>query len=425
MASDQIPAAAQKNPVLLRGGILHTVSGGILNSDILFREGKIAAIGNAIETFPYYEIIDIKGKHVYPGLLAASTSLGLVEIDAVRATLDYTEVGPLNPNVVAGLAYNPDSESIPVTRSNGILLANVTQQSGFLAGQSSLMMLDGWTHEEATLELVVGMNLFWPTEKNAWGQYSPQQLKKVRENNEQKLEKLNLLFEQARAYRKVMKAEKSGKRLKSQKHDLKLDSLIPVLDKKIPLLVHANMAREIEAAINWGLQQNVRIVIVGGHDAAMVVDLLVENDIPVIYKKVLALPVKRHDSYDQVYATPAELHAAGVKVAISGANYGFEAPHQRNLPYQAAQAMAFGLPADIALRSITLTPAEILGINDRVGSLSVGKDATLFIANGDILDIRTNVEQAYIRGKKVDMSDRHKQLHAKYREKYRQLGILE
>ncbi|MFH1852786.1 MAG: amidohydrolase family protein [Candidatus Neomarinimicrobiota bacterium] len=425
-ASDQIPGAVQQRPVLLRNGTIHTVVGAVLpRTDILFRDGKISAIGKNLKAFPEFEVIDISGKQVYPGLIAASTPLGLVEIDEVRATVDITEVGDLNPNIIANRAYNPDSEAIPVTRSNGVLLANVTPQGTLLAGQSSLMQLDGWTWEDATLSESSGMHLTWPAvSAKPWVPDG----KTVSERLQAGVEKIRLvddLLADARAYERIRTAETAGQRTASQKRDLRLESLLPVIQSRMPVFIHAHEAAQIEQAVNWSRRQGLKMILVGGHDAALLTGLLKSNNIPVILESVLVLPLKRQDGYDQLYRTPLALHQAGIRFALAASPNGFDAPHQRNLPYEAGMAAAFGLPATAALRAITLGPAEILGVADRVGSLAVGKDATLFIADGDILDIRTQVEQAWIQGRRVDLDDRHKQLYRKYREKYRQMGILE
>jgi len=422
-ASDQIPAPPQDHPILLKGGTLYTVSNGVRpNTDILFDKGKIVRMGTDLTATPEMEVISIAGKYVYPGFITAVTPLGLVEVGAVRATVDYAEVGSINPNVQARVSYNPDSELLPVTRSNGVLLANVTPLSGLLSGQSSLMMLDGWTWEDATLQHPTALHLHWPSMSLTPG--DPK--KKVEEVTEERLKRLreiDELFEQSRAYGKLLnnprkRAEEPVER------DLRLEGMLPFVNKERPVFVHANEVRQIEAAVHWAERQDVRIAIVGGKDAWRITDLLVEKDIPVIYEGVLSNPSRRFEDYDQAYKTPAQLYEAGVRFCIAAKSNPFEAPHQRNLPYYAAMAAAYGLPREVALRSITLSVAEILEVDSRVGSLDPGKDATLFVSDGDPLDIRTNVEQVFIQGKKIDLSDRHKMLYKKYQEKYRQLGKL-
>lgn len=419
-ASDQIPAPPQENPILLTGGTIHTVSRGtITGSDVLIENGKITAVGTGIEYPADTEVFKVVGKHIYPGLISAGTSLGLQEINAVRATIDYSEVGSVNPNVRANVSYHPDSELIPVARSNGILLAHVVPKSGRISGTSSLMMLDGWTWEECTLKHPVGVHLTWPSmdiDSGWWNKKSPKEQQKDREKA---LKKIDELFFQASAYANL------DPNSPGFKHDRKLDSFRSVIKKDIPLFVHANSVRQIESSVHWADEQNLEIVIVGGRDAWRTTDLLIEKNVPIIYESVLSTPMRRFEDYDQAYKTPMILKNAGVKFCISNSSSSFQTPHLRNLPYHAAMASSFGLPAEEALRSITLSVAEILGIEDRTGSIDMGKDATLFITDGDILEITTQVETAFIQGRKIDLSDRHKMMYEKYTEKYRQKGILE
>ncbi len=424
-ASDPIPAPPQDHPILLKNGVIHTLEDSTLvNGSILFDGGKIIAIRKRIIPSENTEVIDLNGKHVYPGMISAVTSIGLVEIQAVKATADFAEKGQLNPNVRANVSYNPDSEIIPVTRSNGVLLANVTPSSGLISGQSSLMMLDGWTWENATLKHPTGLHIHWPKMTLNLNPKAKKSLKKQKEERQKQLQSLDNFMDQARAYARLRKVNPKEARHR-QDLDIRLESMLPFISGEKPIFIHANEVRQIEAAVHWSQRQQVKIIIVGGRDAWRTLELLKKNQIPVIYESVLSLPYRRYEDYDQTYKTPAILYKAGIQFCIAASGSAFETPHQRNLPYHAAMAAAFGLPQEVALKAVTLFPAEILGVADRVGSLAVGKDATLFIADGDPLDARTHVAQCYIQGKKVDMRDRHKILYRKYRKKYRQLGLVE
>ncbi|MFQ6611712.1 MAG: amidohydrolase family protein [Fidelibacterota bacterium] len=423
-ASDPIPAPVQDHPILLKNGVIHTVGDTTLPSGaILFENGKITAIKKMIIPPGNAEVIDLEGKHVYPGFISSVTSIGLMEIGAVKATVDFAERGRLNPNVRANVSYNPDSEIIPVTRSNGVLLANATPASGLISGQSSLMMLDGWTWENATLKHPTGLHINWPKMTLNLNPKAKKSLKKQKQERQQQLQDLDDFFDQVRAYAKLREINPKNT-LHQQDQDLRLEGMLPFLRRESPIFVHANEIRQIEAAIHWAKRQKVNIIIIGGRDAWRTTDLLKKNQIPVIYESVLSLPYRRYEDYDQTFKTPARLYQAGVQFCIAASGASFETPHQRNLPYHAAMAAAYGLPKEVALKSITLFPAEILGVADQIGSLAVGKDATLFITDGDPLDARTHVEQAFIQGKKIDMRDRHKILYQKYQEKYRQLGLL-
>ena len=408
--NNQIPAAPQKHPILLKNGFIHTVSNGVVNGSILFDKGKITHIGEFISPPDGAEVIDLDGKHVYPGFIAAVSRMGLVEISAVDVTNDHSERGDFNPNVRANVAYNPDSEIIPTTRSNGVLIANIVPASGLVSGQASIMMMDGWTWENATFAHPSGLHINWPQMGiRAGGRRFSMSAEKQNERRQKALEKLDEIMKQSHAE-------------DYHKEDLRLESMIPYVQGNLPIYIHANEVRQIEAAVHWANRHDVKIVLVGGKDAWRTIDLLKKNKIPVIYEGVTALPSRRYEDYDQAYKGAALLYEAGIQFCIASSSG--VASRVRNLPNHAAMAAAYGLPKDEALRSITLSAAEILGIDPQVGSLESGKDATLFIANGDPLEIRTNVLQAYIQGRKIDMGDRHKMLYHKYQEKYRQLGIL-
>lgn len=421
--SNQIPAPPQDQPILLKGGFIHTASGDILtNHDLLFENGIITLIEKDIKPTPETEVINISGKHVYPGFVAATSTIGLTEISRVRASVDYAEVGRINPNVRANVSYNPDSELIPVARSNGVLVANIVPRSGLISGQSSLMMLDGWTWENATLQHPTGLHLNWPSMSLDVGPKAEPEEKQLKERRE-KLKEIDDLFRDAKAYGQT-KRNPSKQRSQIPGHDLRLESMISYALSEKPVFVHANEVRQIEAAVHWSNRMGVKIVLVGARDSWRVLDLLTQNQVPVILESIHSLPSRRFEDYDQPYKTPFLLHQAGITFCIAGGGrYG--ASFQRNLPYHSAMAAAYGLPVKEALKSVTLFPAQILGVEDRLGSLEIGKDATLFIADGDPLDIRTEIIQCFIQGKKIDMSDRHKELYGKYQEKYRQLGIIE
>ena len=420
-SSDQIPAPSQDHPILIQGGTIHTISHGILeNADILFENGKITSVGQNLDIPAEAEIIDASGQHVFPSLISAGSTLGLQEIGAVRATRDYAEVGAVNPNVRANVSYNPDSELIPITRSNGILLALSVPRSGLISGTSSLMMLDGWTWEDATIKHPVGLHLFWPSMNIPKPKPGKQKEKKDKDSRLKSIQKIDDLIQKARAY-----AQLKATRSPSFKHDLRLEGMLPVISGEIPMFIHANEVRQIEAAVYWAERQSVKMVLVGGKDSWRVIQLLKEREIPVIYTQTHSTPMRRFEQYDQAFITPSQLYAAGVKFCISNSESPFQTPHIRNLPYHAAKAASYGLSWKEALRSITLSPAEILGVEDKVGSLEASRDATFFIADGDILDIRTQVNMAFIQGRRVDLSDRHKTLYSKYRNKYKQKGILE
>jgi len=417
-ASDQIPAKKQDHPIALVGATIHPVAGPVVeNGTVLFDEGKIIAVGRPI-TFPEgTEIIDVKGKHVYPGLISADTYLGLTEIGAVRASRDRSETGQINPNVRAEAAVNPESELIPVTRANGITMFVASPSGGLISGTSAMMLSDGWTWEDMTYKAPAALVVNWPdmTISSApWVQQTEEEQKKEREKS---LKELADAFRDARSYMIAKKAERTA-RVPYHKVDMRWEPMIPVLEGKVPVLVWATEVQQIQAAVAWAAQEGIRLIIGGGHDAWRVSDLLKKHDIPVLAGGIHRMPGRRFESYDESFVLPKKLHSAGIRFAIISQD---EAAHERSLPYHAAAAAAYGLPKEEALKAVTLYPARIFGVNDRVGSLEVGKDATLIVTTGDPLEIMTHVELEFIQGRKIDLTSRHTLLYEKYREKYRRL----
>ncbi|CUT05936.1 amidohydrolase family protein [Candidatus Kryptonium thompsonii] len=422
IASDIIPGKPQNKPIALVGGTIHTITQGTIeNGVVLFDKGKIIAVGKNVNIPKDAEIINISGKHVYPGLINAFTTVGLIEIGAVRATRDVTEVGLINPNVRAEVAFNPDSEHPPVTRANGITTVLVVPTGELIAGQSALMMLDGWTWEEMTLKAPVGLHIYWPRmippSTVRFSRQSPEELKK---ETERRLQLIRETFQKARAYKKAKESE-AQKGIPYHETDLKYEAMIPVLEGKVPVFVHANSSKEILSAIEWAESEKVKIVIVGGSDAWKVADVLKNKNIPVILTNIHRLPSTRDSEYDEPFTVAYKLYKAGVKFCIGGEGGYY---NERNLPYQAATCAAFGLPKDEALKAIAIYPAEILGVADKVGSIEPGKDATLIVTTGDPLEIPTQVVYEFIQGRKVDLTNRQTKLYEKYLEKYRRLGLL-
>ncbi len=415
-ASDSIPGKPQDHPIAIVGATIHTVSGSdIEKGTILFDKGKIVAVGAQVTLPPGTETIDAAGKHVFPGLISSSTQIGLTEIEAVRATRDMNETGLINPNVRAETAVNPESELIPVARANGITMAVSTPTGNLIAGTSAMMMLDGWTWEDMTLKAPAALNVYWPemgVSQSPWVRRTEEEQKKERDT---RIKELTDAFRDARAYWTAKRAEGAGG-LPYHDVDVRWESMIPVLEGKVPVVVWADEIRQIEAAVAWAEHENVRLIIGGGHDAWRVAELLKEKKIPVLAGAIYRLPDRRFEEYDEPLMLPAKLYQSGIKFSIITQD---ESGHERNLPYHAATAAAYGLPKAEALRAITLSPAEIFGVADRVGSLDPGKDATLIVTTGDILDIRSNVTMEYIQGRKVDLSSRHTRLYEKYLEKYR------
>ena len=415
----EIPAKKQSGPIAIVGGTIHTVSGATIeNGTILFDKGKIVALGAQIDIPAGAARIDAKGKHVYPGMIDSRSTIGLTEIGAVRATNDITESGSINPNIHAEVAVNPESDIIPVTRANGIPVVVTMPDGGAISGTAAAIELDGWTWEDMTLRAPLGLVVNWPSmtiNRAWWERRSEEDQKKSRDKQ---LNEIRGAFRDARAYMKAKQAE-SQPGVPYHKTDLRWESIIPVLEGKIPVLVNADEVQQIETAVAWAEQEHVRIIIVGGYDSWRAADLLRARNIPVIVQPIYRTPTRRWEAYDDPATLPKKLLDAGVRFCIAGEG---GASNERNLPYHAATAAAYGLPKDEALKSVTLYPAQILNLADRIGSLEPGKDATLIVTNGDPLETMTAVEMEFIEGKQISLTSRHTRLNEKYQEKYRRLG---
>ncbi len=412
-----IPGAAQSRPIALVGGTIHPAEGpAVPNGTLLFDSGRIVALGTDVALPQHVLTIDVTGKHIYPGLFDAYTQLGLVEIPAVRATRDVSETGAINPNVRAVVSVNPDSELIPVTRSGGVLTALAAPSGGLISGRAAVIHLDGWTWEDMALRADAAMIAHWPATfpVRSWLERTPPRVQ-IDERN-RRIDQLRKAFADARAYQAARESQGTAGAAPLSV-DVRWEAMLPVLRGELPLLVSADDVQQIQSAVAFAQREQIKLLVVGGYDAPLCADLLREHDVGVIVEGVHRLPLRDHEAYDAPFTLPARLHEAGVRFCISGKedHYG----NVRNLPYHAATAAAYGLPAEEALRAITLYPAQLLGVADRTGSLTVGKDATLLVADGDILEVTTRVERAYIQGREVDLRDKQKLLWEKYQERLR------
>ncbi len=399
-ADAQTPAPKQSEPIALVGGTIHTLAGDVIeNGTILFEDGKITAIGSNVNIPSGTRQQNVSGKHIYPGLIDSYSQMGITEIGAVNMTSDVNEQGIINPNVLAERAFHPASRHIPIARSAGILTVITTPGGGLISGQSSAMKTDGWAWDEMTLKSSTGLIVNWPFPS--------------RSDYEDNIQTLRDAFADARSYMKARQAMRSGQ---AQRHDTdsRWEAMIPVFEGNVPVVVSANEVRQIQDAITWAEEEGVRLIILGGSDAHLVTDHLRSKNIPVIITSVQTSSNRDWESYDARYSLPAKLHEAGVTFAIAG---GSSAAYAHRLPYEAGTAAAFGLDADTALRSLTTYPAAILGLDDYVGTLEVGKDASLLITTGNPIEYSTQIEQVYVQGRESDMMDAHRQFYELYREK--------
>lgn len=413
-ASPEVPGADQDKPIALVGGTIHPVSGDeITAGTVLFIDGKITAVGAEVTLPDDCQQIDVTGRHVYPGLFESYTDLGLIEIPSVRATIDKAETGSINPNVKANVAVNPDSELIPVARANGLLTMLTVPSGGVISGMSSVMHLDGWTTEDMTLKSPAALHITWPRVRPLrawWLRDIEDRLAAERDKN---IRAINDAFASARAYQQK---KQNGQ----AQFDARWEAMLPVIAGEVPVVVQADECEQIQGAVAFAEREQLKLIILGGYGALECADLLKKHDVPVIVAGIQRLPERASDFYDEPFTLPERLRAAGIRFCISGA---VEASRVRNLPYHAGMAAAYGLPRDEALKAVTLYPAQILGVADRLGSLEAGKDATLIVTDGDPLETPTRVERAFIQGRAVDLNNRHQRLYDKYQEKYKRLGL--
>jgi len=409
--------AAEGPSVSIVHATIHTVSGDTIeDGTVSFRAGRIVAVGRGVPPVAGGTVVDATGKHLWPGLIDANTAVGLTEIGSVAGGVDIAETGALNPAVNTALAVNPDSELIPVTRANGVTHVLSVPEGGLVSGSSALLRLSGWTWEDLTAATPVAMHVRWPSFRIRRGPSfrgpAPSEEDQKKERDEA-LKKIKTLFEDAAAYAKAKAAGGTPGRPFDQ--DPTLEAMLPVLVGRIPLIIQADEIKQIRSAVAFAEAQGVRMVLLGAGDVALAADLLREKKIPVIVDGVLAVPAREDDPYDAAYAVAAKLHAAGVSFCISSGGGGFGAANTRNLPYHAAMAAAFGLPREEALRAITLAPASILGVGSDLGSIEVGKSASVILTDGDPLEIRTQILAEWIDGRPVALEDnKHARLYRKY-----------
>ena len=409
------PAKPQTNNILIMGGRIHFGNGKVLQrGSISIVNGKIESITD-LDSFKFKDtsinlkattdIVDAHGKDIYPAFIGMNTILGLSEIEAARATNDYYEVGSLNPNVRSIIAYNTDSKVPATVRSNGVLLAQVVPQGGTISGQSSVVELDAWNWEDAAYKIDEGIHLHWPSMYiNKSPNAEKEELQK--EKMEKAMHNINDLFKNAKAYSMIKNPEEKN---------LKSESMRGLFDGTKKLYVHCNYVKEIIAAVNFCKEYGIKMVLVGGEDAWRITDLLKANDIPVVLGRSHSLPSREDEDVDLPYKLPYLLQQAGVNYCISVDGFW----QVRNLSFNAGTPVAYGLTKEQALSAITLNAAKILGIDNTVGTIEVGKDATLIISDGDALDMKSNnITTAFIRGKSINLDNIQKQLYKKYMDKY-------
>lgn len=413
------PAKPQSQRIVVMGATIHTGEGTVINNGyITLEKGKITGIGDAtvakINT-DGAKVITANGKHIYPGFITAATELGLVEVESVKATIDYSELGDMNSNIRSIIAYNTDSKVIPTVRSNGILMAQITPQGGTISGSSSVVQLDAWNWEDAVIKLDDAMHITWPTAPRGRGGFGGGMRAMMggatvdfNERTQNAINELNNLLTEAKIYAESKPAVSNGR----------LAALTGLFNGSKKLFINVDGQKDIVAAVNFAKKFGITPVIVGGDDAYLLTDFLKNNNIIVVVKNPHSLPSSVDQDVNQPYKNVARLVNAGITVVIGYGN-GDGYWRQRSLPFVAGTAAAWGLDKEKALQTITLNAAKAMGIDKTTGSLAVGKDATFFISAGDALDMLGNkVEEAFIQGRSINLDNLHKQLDKRYRDKY-------
>jgi imidazolonepropionase-like amidohydrolase len=398
--------------LVIRGGTVHTLAGETIEGGtVVIEHGLITAVGDAVSIPAGVEVLDATGMHVYPGLFDGASNLGLTEVGSVDVTNDMNELGDFNPHLLAMTAVHPASEHIPVARANGVThtVAMPGARAGGIGGQGSLLHLDGWTVEEMAIEPSVGFALTWPSlgrgRSRGFGGATPQSsFSDAKKQYDERVAAIAAKLDSAQHYASAAAAGNAQR-------DLRLEALAKAVSGELPLLVSANAEREISDAIDFGESHGVRIVIMGGRFAWKVADRLAEKSVPVILGPTQALPSGEDLGYDQVYAQPGQLFAAGVKVGFGT----FGASASRNLPYEVGNAVSYGLPHDEAVMAVTINTAEILGVGDKLGTIESGKIANLIVTGGDPLEYQTPIHHVIIAGRVSDMMNKHLELYERYR----------
>jgi len=414
-AQSTIPnSTARPASIAIRNAtIVPVTSAPIPNGTIVLTAGKIAAIGANAVIPAGATVIDGTGLFVYPGMIDSGSNVGLVEMSSVAGTVDTAELGDFNPNAMAAVAVNPHSELVPVTRVNGVTHVVSTPEGGIISGQSALIHLTGWTPPEMIVKSPAAMHIQFPRLRSAplGDQPSDEEAEKeLRKTYTKDVDKLRDVLRDAQAYARAANARTQDRNVQRFDRDLILEALVPVVEGRTAVVMHANLARDIRAALAFADEFKLKVILAGAQDVARVVDEVKRRNIPVLLGPILSLPQREDDPYDLLFTNAKTLHDAGIPFAIQTT----DAHNTRSLPYHAASAAAFGLPKEEALKAVTIYPASIWGVADRLGSLEVGKNATVIVTDGDPLEIRTNVRRVFINGDEIPMDSRHTLLYEKF-----------
>ena len=405
--SSQQVSKAQIGTFLLQNGTLVTVSNGTFKSDILLKDGLIAEIGEGLSVGDEVTVVDCTNKFIYPGFIDGGTQLGLQEIGAVSLTSDHNEIGDFIPHMEALTAVNPNGVAIPVTRVNGITSAIVKPTGGRFPGTAALINLHGYTPQQMFAGYKATIMNYPSSGKR--GRRDRRSEEDIKKDAEKANKALNETWKKVKLYAKIDAASKSGNQTKSG-YNPEMDAMVDVVNGDRQIMIEVNKKTDIEAAIKWVTENNLNAVLTGVKEGYRVADQIAEAGIPVIVGPVLSIPSRQSDKYDVAYANPGLLQKAGVKVALRTNTY----ENVRNLPYNAGFAATYGMGTEEALRAITLNPAEIFGLGDKLGSLDVGKQANVFVADGDPFETKTDINHLFIGGYKIPLESRHTLLYEEF-----------
>lgn len=401
----------------IRNARIVTVTGAVIErGTVVVRDGKIAAVGASVSIPAGAKVIDATGLSVYPGMIDAGTTLGLEEIGSVAGGQDTSEMGTNNADVHVEVAVNASSTHIPVTRVNGITAALTAPGGGLIAGRSAVINLAGWNWKEMLVKAPAALHINWPGGgggRGFGGGFGQQQAggADARSAADRQVDELKQILRDAKAYADAKDARARDASLPRQDVDLKKEALVPFARGQAPLVIHTQMARDIRRAIEFADEMKVKIIISGGVEAHKVADLLKTKNVPVLVGPVVRMPVNEDDPYDWPYANAGLLAKAGVKIAFQTQS----SAEARDLPYHAGMAAAYGLPKEEALKAVTIYPAEIFGVADKLGSIEVGKVANLIVTDGDPLEVLTQIKHLFINGKSVPLTSKHTELYEKYK----------
>lgn len=417
----QTPPAAESGFVL-QGGTVHTIDGPVIeNGSVLVRNGKIVGVGKNLAAPQGFKVIDVHGEQIYPGMIDAASMIGMEKTNSSEAS-DAQEMGLLNPQLRAETAVNPSSDEIPRSRANGVTSVVEMPEGDLISGEMSIVHLDGSDNDNMTVVPVTAIHLRFPAivtlpikprepdadddDPGTSAELVPLSFSEAKIDHDRKLAQLNQFFEDARHYRQAKAAKAPGFQT-----DLRFEAMLPVLAGTTPMFVTAVREREIREAIDFADKQKIKIILADAYESYKVIPLIKSHNIPVVLGPTLSLPLDRDDAYDQSFNIPDQLYQAGIKFCIAT----FSAKQTRNLPYQAAAAVPFGLPKDAAYRSVSLSAAEIFGVGSKLGSITEGKTADLIVSDGDPLEPATHVNMVFIDGKPVSVDTRQKELYEKYK----------